>query len=117
MGTAAPQEPGGPHPAHVITMRLGKVVGTVVATQKAEALRGGKLLIVREMNADASLADNFIVALDAAGAGVGEVVLTVAGSSARMTDTTRDSPVDTAIVGIVDSVELGGEVVFRKSES
>ncbi|MFQ6096378.1 MAG: EutN/CcmL family microcompartment protein [Armatimonadota bacterium] len=96
-------------------MRLGKVVGTVVATQKADALKGGKLLIVREMTVDGSLTHNFVVAIDGVGAGVGEVVLTVAGSSARMTETTRDSPVDTAIVGIVDSVELGGKTVFRKS--
>ena len=96
-------------------MRLGKVVGTVVATQKAEALRGGKLLIVREMTADGALTDSSVVALDAVGAGVGEVVLTVAGSSARMTGLTRELPVDTTIVGIVDSVELGGKIVFRKS--
>jgi microcompartment protein CcmK/EutM len=96
-------------------MRLGTVVGTVVATQKAEALRGAKLLIVREMTVEGTLTDGFVVAIDAVGAGVGEVVLTVAGSSARMTDISRDSPVDATIVGIVDSVELGGKTVFRKS--
>jgi microcompartment protein CcmK/EutM len=98
-------------------MRLGTVVGTVVATQKAEALRGAKLLIVREMTVEGTLTESFVVAIDAVGAGVGEVVLTVAGSSARMTDISRDSPIDATIVGIVDSVELGGRIVFRKSGS
>lgn len=97
-------------------MKLGKVVGTVVATQKNPALEGAKLLVVREVALDGKLGDDFVVAVDAVGAGVGEVVLTVAGSSARITARTQECPVDATVVGIVDTVEADGKVTYRKSE-
>ncbi len=97
-------------------MKLAKVVGTVVATQKDHGLMGRKLLVVRDLKLDGSLADGFAIAVDAVGAGVGETVLTVSGSSSRLTTVTQETPVDTAIVGIVDTVEADGKVVFRKSE-
>lgn len=97
-------------------MRLGRVVGTVVATQKSEGLIGSKLLVVQGVKADGSLAEDYTVAVDTVGAGVGEVVLVVAGSSARLTDKTRDLPVDGAIIAIVDSVESAGKAVYRKEE-
>lgn len=96
-------------------MKLGKVVGTIVATQKNPALEGTKLLIVREVKVDGKLGEGFVVAVDAVGAGVGEVVLTVAGSSARITARTQDCPVDATIVAIVDTVETDGEMTYRKS--
>lgn len=96
-------------------MRLGKVVGTVVATQKTAALVGAKLLIVQEVDAtDMSLKATFNVAVDTVGVGArtGELVLTVAGSSARLTDMTAQMPIDTAIVAVVDSVEVHGQRVY-----
>lgn len=96
-------------------MILGKVVGTIVSTQKDEALVGIKLLIVRELDTDLKPKSNFVVAADAVGAGVGEVVLCAAGSSARLTDVTRDKPVDSVIMGIVDTLEIGGKELYQKS--
>jgi len=97
-------------------MKLGRVVGTVVATQKSERLLGTKLLVVRDLRMDGKPTDSFSIAVDTVGAGVGETVLTVAGSSARMTKLTQDCPVDATIVGIVDTVEADGKIVYRKSE-
>ncbi len=94
-------------------MRLGRVVGTVVATQKTESLVGAKLLVVQECDAASmSLKDSYTVAYDTVGAGVGELVLTVAGSSARLTEATSDKPVDTAIVAVIDCVEVRGQVLY-----
>jgi len=95
-------------------VRLGKVIGTVVATQKTERLKGAKLLVVQELTIDAQPTEAFTVAMDSVGAGPGDVVLTCAGSSARLTSVTENVPVDASIVGIVDTVEKEGEVVFRK---
>jgi microcompartment protein CcmK/EutM len=98
-------------------MRLGKVVGTVVATQKSESLVGGKLLMVQDLDpVTMTPKDSYTVAYDTVGVGAqaGEVVLTVAGSSARLTDQTKDKPIDTAIIAIVDCVELRGRVVYHE---
>ena len=92
-------------------MRLGKVVGTVVATQKDPKLVGWKLLLVREMKVDGSLTDTYVVAIDTVGAGIGETVLTVAGSSARLANRAETVPVDASVIGIVDSVECDGKRV------
>ena len=98
-------------------MRLGKVVGTVVATQKNEKLRGRKLLVVEDVNLSGQPAGSFLVAVDAVGAGTGEIVLTCSGSSARLTDITKDTPVDGTIIAIVETVEVGGEVRYKKERS
>jgi len=95
-------------------MKLGKVIGTVVATQKNPALEGCKLLIVRDVAPDGKPGDGYVVAIDAVGAGAGEVVLTVAGSSARITPRTQDCPVDATVIGIVDTVEADGKITYRK---
>jgi microcompartment protein CcmK/EutM len=94
---------------------LGKVVGTVVSTRKEEALTGIKLLIVRELDTELKPKTSFVVAADAVGAGAGEVVLYATGSSARLTDVTRDKPVDAVIMGIVDTLEIGGKEIYQKS--
>lgn len=96
-------------------MRLGKVVGTVVATRKDDNLVGTKLLVVQEMKPDGSLTSTYAVAVDTVGAGKGDVVLCVSGSSARLTERTRTMPVDTTIVAIIDSVEVHGEITYRKA--
>lgn len=96
-------------------MQLAKVIGTVVATQKSERLDGLKLLVICPMNPDGSLSSNYLVAADAVGAGAGEVVLYASGSSARQTEATQNRPSDSTIIAIVDTVEVGGEVVYEKA--
>ena len=95
-------------------MILGKVVGTVVATQKDEKLIGSKLMIVQNVSLDGELISQYTVSVDAVGAGIGEMVLVATGSSARQTDTTKDKPVDAVIMAIVDIVETHGEIRYQK---
>lgn len=89
-------------------MLLGRVVGTVVATRKDPRLEGKKLLVVRTIDPSGKDQSGYLVAVDTVSAGFKEKVLLVSGSSARMAGGCRDCPVDTAIVGIVDSVEMNG---------
>ena len=95
-------------------MTLGKIVGTITATRKDEKLVGGKLLLVQEMSLEGAPLERYAVAVDSVGAGVGEVVLVATGSSARLTHATKDRPVDAVIMAIVDSMDVGGETVYRK---
>jgi len=85
---------------------LCKVVGTVVATRKDERLVSNKLLVVRPVDPAGTPDGNYLVAVDTVDAGNGETVLVVSGSSARMAFGLKDCPVDAAIVGIVDHVEV-----------
>lgn len=95
-------------------MNIGRVVGTVVATRKDEKLTGATLQVVRQIDLDGKETGAFVVAVDAVGAGTGEVVLYASGSSARQTPTTKDKPADAVIMAIVDSIEVGGKVVYTK---
>jgi microcompartment protein CcmK/EutM len=95
-------------------MLIGKVVGTVVATRKEEELQGSKLLLVRGMDLEGNLSGALVVAVDAVGAGVGEVVLYASGSSARQTRVTKDRPVDATVMAIVDEIEVGGQTKYHK---
>ncbi|MCA9665532.1 MAG: EutN/CcmL family microcompartment protein [Myxococcales bacterium] len=95
-------------------MQLAKVVGTVVATRKEDVLEGIKFLLVKNCDFDGTPTGPTVVAADAMGAGVGEVVLYASGSSARQTRLTRDRPVDATIMAIVDLVEVSGEHRYRK---
>lgn len=87
-------------------MLLARVIGTVVATRKDPRLEGKKLLICQpvELSGDAASAKAYLVAVDTVSAGYRETVLVVQGSSARMSSGCTDTPVDAAIVGIVDHV-------------
>jgi len=96
-------------------MILARVQGTVVATRKDHGLLGLKLLLVREVDGQFKPAGGYVVAADAVGAGEGEIVMVAAGSSARLTEVSRDKPVDAVIVGIVDAVEVAGKDVYVKS--
>jgi ethanolamine utilization protein EutN len=87
-------------------MILARVVGTVVATRKDERLVSNKLLVARPVDPKGKPDANYVVAVDTVDAGVGELVLIVSGSSARMASGMKDCPVDAAIVGIVDTVEV-----------
>ncbi|MBZ5509709.1 MAG: EutN/CcmL family microcompartment protein [Acidobacteriia bacterium] len=84
-------------------MLLARVVGTVVATRKDDRLQGRKLLVCRSVTPDGTVEGGYVVAVDTVGAGVHETVLLVSGSSARMAGG-KESPVDSAVVGIVDEV-------------
>jgi microcompartment protein CcmK/EutM len=87
-------------------MLLAKIVGTVVATRKDPRLVSTKLLVVRPMDPRGKADATYLVAVDTVDAGVGETVLIVSGSSARMASGMKDCPVDAAIVGIIDTVEV-----------
>ena len=88
-------------------MYLGKVIGTVVSTIKTPSLTGSKFLIVEKINQDLTAKKQTEIAVDTVGAGDGETVIVVGGSSARMSNGKKtDLPVDAAIIGIVDTVEI-----------
>jgi microcompartment protein CcmK/EutM len=86
----------------------------MVASRKEPSLEGLKLLVVRHLDVENKDLGSFVVAADAVGAGVGEVVLVATGSSARQTEATRDRPCDAVVMAIVDTWEVGGEEKFRK---
>ena len=95
-------------------MQMGIVVGTVVATRKEAELEGLKLLIVKGCDFDGKPTGGSVVAADAVGAGIGEVVLYASGSSARQTKVTQNRPVDATIMAIVDTVEIDGAQRYSK---
>ena len=95
-------------------MILAEVLGTVVSTRKDSHLLSLKLLLVREVDGNFKPTGNHVVAADAVGAGTGELVLVAQGSSARMTEMSREKPVDAVIAGIVDAVEMSGREIYRK---
>ncbi len=95
-------------------MLLGRVTGTVVASQKEPLMDGLTFLVVRQLGVDNSETGSYVVAVDSVGAGVGEVVMSASGSSARQTTVTRDRPCDAVIMAIVDTWENDGETVYEK---
>jgi len=94
-------------------MFMAQITGSIVSSQKVESMVGQKLLIVEPLRVDEKTRAKLkttgrtFIAVDTVGAGEGEVVLCVQGSSARFTAQTKKLPVDAAIVGIVDQVQLG----------
>jgi microcompartment protein CcmK/EutM len=96
-------------------MLIASVIGTTVSTVKDEKLFGRKLLIVRQTDETGNPFGKPYVAVDTVDAGIGDLVLTAAGSSARQTNITNNSPVDAVIMAVIDSLEVDGKVVFRKS--
>ena len=95
-------------------MQLGKVVGTVVSSQKDEKLKSLALFIVQYIDTFGKATGNLVVAADSVGVGTGEVVLVASGSSARQTDITQGKPVDAVIMAIVDVLEVDGEQRYVK---
>ena len=91
-------------------MILGEVIGNIVATQKNKDLVGKKLLIVKAIDLEGKKLDPFVIAVDIIGVGIGERVLVVNGSAARMTDETRDKSIDSVIVARVDTIQVEPEV-------
>jgi len=103
-------------------MFLARVTGVVVATQKVASMTGHKLLTVEPLRVDPQGRDRLVgtgrsfVAVDTVGAGEGEMVLICQGSSARFTPETEKLPIDAAVIGIVDSVNVEGRTVFSARE-
>src|SRR5215212_10303547 len=104
-------------------MFLARVTGSVVATQKVKSMTGHKLLIVEPLRVDPAGRDKLIgigrsfVVVDSLGAGLGEMVLIVQGSSARLTPETEKLPVDATIIGIVDTVNVESKTIFSAKEN
>jgi ethanolamine utilization protein EutN len=103
-------------------MFVAKVTGSVVATQKVDSMIGQKLLIVEPYRLDGTNRDKLVttgrtfVAVDALGAGVGDMVLISQGSSARFTPETNKLPIDTVVIGIVDSVSIERQSVYNRQQ-
>lgn len=103
-------------------MFLARITGSVVSTSKVEAMVGQKLLIVEPLRVNEKDQTGLVgtgrtfIAVDTVGAGEGEVVMIVQGSSARFTPQTKPLPVDCAIIGIVDSVHLGPQAIFDSKQ-
>lgn len=99
-------------------MFLAKVEGSVVATKKDQAMNGRKLLMLRPMLVDEKDPTKFrpgtntIVAVDTVGAGLGEMVMFCQGSSARLAPGLKEAPVDAVIIGIVDTVDVLGKMIY-----
>src|ERR1700736_4256876 len=105
-------------------MFVARVTGSVVATQKVSSMTGRKLLTVDPLRVDPTTRDRLVstgrtfVAVDTVGAGQGEMVLIVQGSSARLTPETEKLPVDATIIGIVDTINVENKTIFSaRSES
>ena len=87
-------------------MILARVVGSVVATRKDPRLEGKKLLILKPISPDGNDEPGYVVSVDTVSAGFRETVLAVSGSSARMAEGCKDTPVDSTIIGIVDTISM-----------
>lgn len=96
-------------------MFLAKVVGTVVSSQKEPSMNGLRFMLLQPVDVDGKPAGAHVVAVDAVGAGPGEVVLFASGSSARQTTVTDQRPCDAVIMAIVDTWEINGEIKYLKA--
>lgn len=103
-------------------MFLARVTGSVVSTQKVEVMTGQKLLVVEPLRVneknqkDLQPTGRSFIVVDTVGAGEGEVVMCVQGSSARFTEQTKKLPIDAAIIGIVDKVHVGSRTIFDNQQ-
>jgi ethanolamine utilization protein EutN len=95
-------------------MQTGVVIGTVVATRKDERLIGNKLLLTQPVNINRKPVGEPLVAVDTVGAGIGEFVIYTKGTAARYAANKTDSPIDVAIIGIVDSIDIYSDVLERE---
>jgi len=96
-------------------LKLAHVIGNVVATHKDDGIAGKKLLLIQPIEKDFKASGGYLVAVDAVGAGMDEIVLFASGSSARQTSLTKNRPCDCVIMAIVDLVEIHGKTVYDKS--
>ena len=104
-------------------MFLARITGSLISSHKVDSMRGQKLLIVEPLRVDEKDATSLkgtgrtFVVVDPVGAGEGEIVLCVQGSSARYMPETKQLPVDAAIIGIVDQVQVQSQTLFKKSDN
>jgi microcompartment protein CcmK/EutM len=99
-------------------MQLARVTGTVVSTRKEQRIEGIKFLLLEKIDAATMKGKkDDVVAMDSVGAGIGEIVFYASGSSSRMTTVTDGKPSDAAIIAIVDSIDMKGELVYQKDRS
>lgn len=97
-------------------MLLARVIGTVVSAHKSQKIDGLTLLLLQHLDAATMQGKpEYVVAFDAVGAGVGEIVFYVSGSSARLTEVTAGKPADAAVIAIVDAIEKDGAYVYQKA--
>lgn len=102
-------------------MFIGKVTGSVVASQKVSTVTGKKLLLVEAMTIKGEpptlqSSGRVAIAVDTVGAGEGELVIVTQGSSARLTDLTSNVPTDAVVIGIIDAIQAGGAELFNKRD-
>ena len=95
-------------------MILGKVVGTVISTQKNIDIKGAKFLLIEKCNHKGEKKGDFLVALDIIGVGKDELVMISESTSARETLETMNKPIDALIVGIIDVIDDNDKVSYRK---
>jgi microcompartment protein CcmK/EutM len=95
-------------------MNLARVRGTVVATNRSDKVAGARWLLVEESDQKGAGKGEYLVALDMVGADRGQLVLLTQGSSCRWTARTDDRPMDTLVVAIVDTIDVGGEVQWTQ---
>ncbi len=96
-------------------MKFARVIGTVVATQKDQGIANRKLLLIQPLDDDFRPSGGYLVAVDAVGSGIGELIMYASGSSARQTSVTQNTPCDCVIMAIIDQVERGGRIIFDKA--
>ena len=97
-------------------MILGEVIGNVWATRKVEKLNGLKFLIVQQVDLEYKAKNNYVIAADTIGAGEGEYVLVVQGSSARQTPETEKKPIDAVVIAIIDKINYNKEFLYKNKE-
>ncbi len=95
-------------------MQLARVAGTLVASDKEASMDGLSFRVLRQLDFENNDTGSYVIAVDAIGSGVGEVVMYATGSSARQTTTTDGRPCDAVIMAIVDTWEVDGEEKYRK---
>lgn len=99
-------------------MQLARVIGSIVSTRKSERLEGLKLLVAIPIDMDTMQEKGSpFVTVDTVGAGEGEIVMWAGGSSSRQTESTTGKPVDSAIIGIVDFVDIQGRCIYDKAKA
>lgn len=96
-------------------MLIVRVIGTTISTIKDEKLLGRKLMLVQQTDEFGKGSGKPFVAIDSVDAGVGDLVLTASGSSARQTTVTKDTPVDAVIMAVIDSLDVEGKETYRKN--
>lgn len=92
-------------------MNIGKVVGTVVATRKDQSLVGSKLMITQPLDLKLKARGEAIISVDTVGAGVGDIVIYIKGSVGRFATGKMNAPIDSAIVGIIDEIDVDEDLL------